>query len=279
VSRAPLRVAGLLALLALCACYAPTVNRDRSYHPSDADLTVMRIVHASLVVDFRTTRMLVDPWFSPSPPTGQREPIGVPLDRVPDVRGILITHAHTDHFDQETLQNYPDKSLRVVTVVGLGARIRQMGYTDVVEIGAWERTQIGAVVITAVPASHGVPSLGFVLQGGGLTAYLAGDTLFDGGQFRAIAEAFPVIDVAVLPVGGIRVFGRRLDMNAREASRAVGILRPRRVIPSHYGLTGPFPIVLIDNDAASRFGREVGEAHPEVQVVVLEPGESWHHYR
>ena len=270
----------MLALLgALSACYAPTVNRQRSYHPSDADVTITRIVHASFIVDFGTTRVLVDPWFSPAPPLGQRETIGIALDRIPEVRGILITHRHNDHFDRETLESYRHKSVRVITVRGLGEDLREMGYTDVVEIGEWEQSQIGGAVVRAVPARHSVDETGYVLQANGVTTYLAGDSLFDEESFRAIAQEFPAIDVAVLPVGGIRIFGRRLDMNPNEAAAAVKILKPSRVIPSHYGLTGPFPFVFSSSEPASEFSKLVQAKVPATQVIVLQPGESWHYYR
>jgi L-ascorbate metabolism protein UlaG (beta-lactamase superfamily) len=83
----------------------------------------------------------------------------------------------------------------------------------------------------------------------------------------------------VLPVGGIRIFGRRLDMNPNEAAAAVKILKPSRVIPSHYGLTGPFPFVFSSSEPASEFSKLVQAKVPATQVIVLQPGESWHYYR
>lgn len=272
-------VAAAVAGGGLLGCYSPTVVRQRSYHPSDADLTITRIVHGSFVADFGTTRILVDPWFAPTPPLGQREPIGIPLDRIPGIRGVLLTHGHSDHFDRNTLENYPDKSIRIVTVRGLGPELRAMGYADVVEVDPWERTQIGSVLVTPVPAAHDVPEVGYVLQANGVTAYFAGDTRYDEGQLNGIAQAFPVLDVAVLPVGGVRVFGRRLDMDAEEAAAALRLLSARRAIPSHYGLAGPFPLVLGDSEAPARFSAAARSAAPQTEVVTLEPGESWHYYR
>ncbi|MGH7822139.1 MAG: MBL fold metallo-hydrolase, partial [Candidatus Binatia bacterium] len=150
-----------------------------------------------------------------------------------------------------------------------------------VEVDAWERTQVGSVIVTAVPASHGAREVGYVLREDSLTVYVAGDTRFDEDQFRSIAQAFPSIDAALLPVGGIRIFGRRLDMGPEEAARAAAILKPRRVIPYHYGLTGPFPFVLAPATPAKTFVEALrqGEAAATGQAVVLQPGESWHHYR
>jgi L-ascorbate metabolism protein UlaG (beta-lactamase superfamily) len=271
----------LVAGLALTACYTPTVSRTRSYHPSDADLSITRIVHGSAVIDFRETRILLDPWFAPTPPLGPAEPIGLSLENLPPLRGILITHKHDDHFDAETLRDFPNKALRVVVRRGLGAEIRAMGYEDVVELEDWERSQIGSVIVTAVPARHNVPENGYVLQANSQTLYVAGDTRFDADLFRQILGWFPKIDVAMLPVGGMRIFGRRLDMTPQEAAEAFAMLKPGHVIPFHYGLTGPFPFFIGPSDPQGQFLEAVKTANEADRsaVVILGPGESWHHYR
>jgi len=279
----PLRLPATLVALSLgiAACYTPTVQRTRTYHPSDADLSITRIVHGSAVIDFRETRILLDPWYAPTPPVGPDEPIGISLENLPPMRGLLITHKHDDHFDAETLREYPDKSLPVVVPKGLGAPLRAMGYQSVTELEPWERAQIGSVIVTAVPAHHRVPENGYVLQANSTTLYVAGDTLFDEAMFREIAKLFPTIDAALFPVGGIRILGRRLDMTPEEAAAAFELLHPGHVIPYHYGLTGPFPFITGSSKPAEAFEQAVAakDARARSAVVVLEPGESWHHYR
>jgi L-ascorbate metabolism protein UlaG (beta-lactamase superfamily) len=281
--RAATRNLALAAILAVSAtaCYTPTVSRTRSYHPSDADLTVTRIVHGSAIIDFRETRILLDPWYSPTPPLGPSEMIGLALENLPPLRGILITHKHDDHFDTETLRDFPNKSLRVVVRRGLGQRVRNMGYEDVVEIDDWERSQIGSVIITAVPARHNVPENGYVLEANSQTLYVAGDTRFDEKLFREIANRYPKLDAALLPIGGMRIFGRRLDMSPDEAADAFLILKPGHVIPYHYGLTGPFPFFTGPSEPEKKFVAAMDEknANDHSAVVILETGQSWHHYR
>jgi L-ascorbate metabolism protein UlaG (beta-lactamase superfamily) len=279
--RLALLVPAIAIAASLGACYTPTVARTRSYHPSDADVSITRIVHGSVVIDFRETRILLDPWYAPSPPLGPSETIGISLENLPPLRGILITHKHDDHFDAETLRDFPNKALRVVARRGLGAEIRAMGYEDVVEIEDWEQSQIGSVIITAVPARHNVPENGYVLQANSQTLYVAGDTRFDEGMFREIVARYPKIDVALMPVGGMRIFGRRLDMTPDEAADAFEIVRPVHVIPFHYGMTGPFPFFMGPSSPEKKFldaVRARNEADGSA-VVTLDPGESWHHYR
>ena len=273
----------VLAILTftVAACYTPTVARTRTYHPSDADLSITRIVHGSAIIDFRETRILLDPWYAPHPPLGPDEPIGISLENLPPMRGMLITHKHDDHFDVSTLREYPDKSLPVIVPKGLGKALRDIGYASVTELDPWDRSQLGGVIVTAVPARHRVPEVGFVLQANSTTLYVAGDTRFDEEIFGQIAKLFPTIDAALLPVGGIRILGRRLDMTPQEAADAFQILHPAHAIPYHYGLTGPFPFVTTASDPAKTFQASVVEHDQSASaaVVILEPGESWHHYR
>ncbi len=272
---------GLGIAASLAGCYTPTVARTQTYHPSDADLSVTRIVHGSAVIDFRETRILLDPWYAPTPPLGPSETIGLSLENLPPMRGMLITHEHDDHFDAETLRDFPNKSLRVVVRRGLGAELARMGYSDVVEIEDWETAQIGSVIVTAVPARHSVAENGYVLQGNSLTLYVAGDTRFDADLFRQILGRFPTLDAALLPIGGIRILGRRLDMTPEEAAEALAILKPGHVVPYHYGLTGPPPFVTSAANPVKRLQEAAGKNDKASQgaIVVLEPGESWHHYR
>ena len=62
--------------------------------------------------------------------------------------------------------------------------------------------------------------------------------------------------------------------------RAAVILKAGHVIPYHYGLTGPFPFVTYASSPAEKFRRKLEARSPGAgaSVVVLESGESWHHY-
>lgn len=265
----------------LSACYAPKISVQRSYHPSDADVTVTRLVHGSVILDFRGKRVLVDPWYSPDPPVGPGAEIGLAVNNLPEMHGILITHDHGDHLDRDTLKAYPAKGVRVVVPKEIGPKLAKLGYTDVVEIGDGGRTEVAGIAVHAVPASHSVPENGYVLEAHGVTVYVAGDTRFEPRIFWSIAERFPKIDVALLPIGGIRWFGMQVDMNPDEAARAFGILKPERVIPYHYELIGPVPIVLGRAEATTEFVQAIELRFPGIgnAVVPLTPGESWHYYK
>ena len=254
----------VLAAALAAACAAVPLPRRSAYHPSDADLSVTRIVHGSIILEMRGTRVVVDPWFESGWVVRQQEPLGLTPDSLPSFAAVLVTHGHRDHFDPGALR------LRVEP---------PDGFRTVTDLGWWDHARIGEVDVTAVPARHGVPENGYVLAGGGVTVYVAGDTrYFD--ELVDVATVFPGLDAAVLPVGGLRLAGFPREMGPAEAARAAATLGASRLIPTGYGEEGGFPLRWHARRPVDGFVKACAERGIERQrIVVLEPGESWHYYK
>jgi L-ascorbate metabolism protein UlaG (beta-lactamase superfamily) len=136
---------------------------------------------------------------------------------------ILVTHDHYDHCspaDVEKLRG-PDT---VVVTNHMGAAI--LG--DVKVLRPWQVLNVGRASIKAVPAynSHhpkDFEGLGFVISLDHYDIYYAGDT----DLIPEMSMIHP--DIAILPIGGMQTMG------VEDAVEAVQRLRPRWVIPSHWG--------------------------------------------
>lgn len=272
------RPAVLLAAVLVAACSAVPLPRRSPYHPADADLSVTRIVHASAVVELRGTRLLVDPWFHSGFVIRQREPLGLTPADLPDVAAVLLTHEHGGHTDDTALRQFATRVPEAIAPARMAERLRALGFRTVTALAWWETARVGNVTVTAVPASHPVPENGYVLESGGVSVYLAGDTrLFD--EIADVAARFPHLDAALLPVGGERLLGLRRTMDPGQAARAAKALGARRIVPTAYGKRGGFPVRWYSRHPVGRFmeaARDEG-LRPD-QIVVLEPGESWHYY-
>ena len=114
------------------------------------------------------------------------------------------------------------------------------------------------------PANHsssrGAPA-GMVIKGSEATIYHAGDTGIVS-EMQLIGEIYKP-DYALLPIGG------HFTMDIHEALKAVELIRPKYVIPMHYNT---FPLIKTD---PNEFKKLVSEKVPEVNVVILKPGESF----
>jgi L-ascorbate metabolism protein UlaG (beta-lactamase superfamily) len=130
---------------------------------SDERVRVRYVGHACLLVQSAGHSILVDPLI----PQGTR-PDGVfGLDSLPEwIDLVVVTHAHPDHFDLETLLRLRPRVGRVAVPRSRGALIGdvslkrilgELGYADVIELDSGDRLAVGSGELVALPflGEHG----------------------------------------------------------------------------------------------------------------------------
>jgi L-ascorbate metabolism protein UlaG (beta-lactamase superfamily) len=207
--------------------------------------------------------ILIDPWFEGNPSCVTS------LSDVKNIDYILVTHDHFDHMGQ-TVEIANESKSTVVGIVETVAKLQsEMGVPpeQVVNGGYGMNiggtTDLGGIKVTMTQAFHSSMTgnaCGFVIQlENGKTIYHAGDTgIF--GTMATLGELYP-LDLALLPVGSC------FTMGPMQAAHALTLLKPKAVIPMHYQT---FPILEPD---ASKFESLAKEKAPDVNVVILNPGE------
>jgi len=136
---------------------------------------------------------------------------------------ILVTHDHYDHCSPADVEKLRESETVVVT-----NRMASALLNDATVLRPWQVLNVNRACIKAIPAynSHhpkDFEGLGFVISLDQYDIYYAGDT-------DLIPEMSMVRpDIAILPIGG------RQTMDVDDAVEAVRRLRPRWVIPSHWG--------------------------------------------
>ncbi len=216
-------------------------------HRRDGVPRVTWIGHASFLATLSSASFVVDPVFEGRiagliPRHGDA---GLTAPDLPEITALLVTHNHYDHLDAPSVRALP-RDLSVFVPQGLGSWFRRRGFLRVTEMRWWDRATAGPLAITLVPARHWSRRRiadtnrsgwgGFVAEGGGVTLYHAGDTgWFDG--FLEIAERFPVIDLALLPIGAYAPawFMEPNHMNPEQAVDALQVLGARAMVPMHWG--------------------------------------------
>jgi L-ascorbate metabolism protein UlaG (beta-lactamase superfamily) len=235
--------------------------------------------HATVMIELDGVRILTDPLLADRlGPLRRAGPTPDPAS-IGEVDGILISHAHPDHFHRASVRAIRGAPL-VVVPRGLGRRAVQVGHR-VHEVTVGGSVEIGGIRVVAVPARHGrwpldpeVRPLGYLVEGS-TNVYFAGDTDLHPAMTRLAGR----VVVALLPVGRWgppRGPGRLTPTTAVDAARMV---KARIVIPIHWGTLylpgfaagrwgwGSF-------EAADAFATEAGERAPDLDVRVLRPGES-----
>jgi L-ascorbate metabolism protein UlaG (beta-lactamase superfamily) len=138
---------------------------------------------------------------------------------------ILSSHNHPDHCDLEQIKNIRTDATKVIT----GSAFANAINAESLDIG--QTKTLGSIKITAVPAYNlKIPNhqknrdTGFIIETENKRIYFAADTDY-------IEEMSQInnIDVALLPIGGT------FTMDVEGAANAVKTIRPKIVIPMHYG--------------------------------------------
>lgn len=174
----------------------------------------------------------------------------IDIDALPPVDFCLLSHYHGDHFDQVAEEKL-DKSMLIVTTPHAEKELKARGFTAVLPLETWDAARISkgaaAVRITAMPAKHGPPVvesllpevMGSMLEfeskvdDVSLRLYITGDTvLID--ELAEIPRRYPDIPLALFHLGGTRIMGLLLTMDAEQGVEALRIINPREVIPIHY---------------------------------------------
>jgi L-ascorbate metabolism protein UlaG (beta-lactamase superfamily) len=240
-------------------------------------VTLTRIAHSSTLLDFDGQPILTDPWYSEKPGYYHGERYGIALADLPRLTGVVISHDHYDHFDMPAFAAYPDKQVPFAVKTGMASAARQVGFSNVSELEPWQSVQLGSVVVTATPGAHSVPENCYVLQSGGHTVFFGGDSLYIP-ELNDIASRFPRIDLALLPVNGLKIrplLNRKVVMTAEDAAELCAVLKPRIAVPIHYAYTAGFVrdhLLLKYDGTPQRFANAVSRRSPETTVRVLAPG-------
>jgi L-ascorbate metabolism protein UlaG (beta-lactamase superfamily) len=245
-------------------------------------LTITRIAHSSVLIDFDGHRVLTDPWFSERDGYYHGEPYGITLEVLPRLDGVAVSHDHYDHYDMEAFQAYPDKQVPIAVIRGAEETALQVGFSNVIGMGAWETTTFGPITVTAAPGKHSVPEITYLLQAGGLTVYFGGDTLLIP-ELSEVPRRFPQIDVALLAINGLQIRpmnNLQVVMNPQDAAEFCRISQPRYAVPIHYTYTaGPIKDVELlkyagtPQEVLQMFQQAVAVRAPATIVRILAPGE------
>jgi len=143
---------------------------------------------------------------------------------------ILISHEHLDHLDPDTIPGLAKANPNAVFISQQKQSLITLGIMDdaILCPEIYSVLRLRGFFITPVPAFHQVPAIGFVLSINGISVYVSGDTLYHN-QLLNIARYNP--DIMIICING-----KLGNMSTEDAARLTQAIRPRLVIPSHYGM-------------------------------------------
>ena len=222
--------------------------------------------------------IVTDPWLRTNPLT---PPEYKQLDKFGKVDVLLVSHGHFDHLaDAAALAQRYDTP--ITAPGGLNQTLTTLGVLPAKLLPRMNKggtvTPVPGIKVTAVHAEHsselvwrnpvsdkdethvGGEPVGWIIElENGFRIYHAGDTAVFG-DMRLIGERYRP-DLALVPIGG------HFTMDPADAAWAVTqLLKPRAVIPMHYG-TNP-----LAKGTAKEFVDAMGAS--AIKVIVAVPGQT-----
>ncbi|MEH7388412.1 MBL fold metallo-hydrolase, partial [Bacillus sp. JJ1521] len=167
------------------------------------------IGHSTFLLQLNGLNILTDPVWAKRMGFEKRltEP-GIPLEELPEIDVVVISHGHYDHLDFPTLKKIRGNPQYFVPE-GLKSLFIKKGFQNVTEMKWWETTEYKGLNIQFVPAQHWTRrSLndmntshwgGWIFQTANQTFYFVGDTGYFPG-FKEIADRY-TIDTVFMPIG------------------------------------------------------------------------------
>ncbi len=206
--------------------------------------------------------VLVDPWVMGNPLCPEKE------KNIKKVDVLLCTHGHFDHIG-DAVEIAKQHNPTVVGIFELCTWMEKKGAKKTSGMNKGGTQTVGDITVTMVHADHscgildgdqiiyGGEACGFVIEfQNGLKIYHAGDTAVFG-DMQIIRELYAP-DIALLPIGDHYV------MSPREAAYACKLLKPKAVVPMHFGT---FPVL-------SGTPAELKQLVKDVEVVEMKPGQT-----
>jgi L-ascorbate metabolism protein UlaG (beta-lactamase superfamily) len=222
--------------------------------------TLRFIGTATVLVELGPFTFLTDPNFLHQ---GDHAPLGYGLRsrrltepamriaELPELDLIVLSHHHGDHFDDIAARDLP-KHVPIVTNDHARRKLERQGFTAAVALETWETHALERdgyeLRVTSLPGKHAPqplrsllpPVMGSMIElldapgaAPRFRLYVTGDTLFYD-ELADIRRRYPDIDLAVIHLGGTRILGILLTMDAAQGVELLRLVEPKAAVPVHY---------------------------------------------
>ena len=224
--------------------------------------TIMWLGQAGFLLKTENGSHAVDPFFGEAkgnseriyPPFLEKKSVYVDL--------VLTTHAHWDHFDPVTYEDYVIPK----AIVGPGTCMKALAQSGLsiegIQLDRGQQLDRCGFHVTATTADHDVDSVGYLIETDGRRLYFSGDALF---TTKTI-----VPNVGIAPDAAfVCINGKLGNMNYMEAASYCRILGARVGVPTHYDL------IRHNTENPKEFTDALARVAPGIRSFVMERGKEY----
>lgn len=216
---------------------------------NDVSDKIVWLGHACFFIQVSGIRILIDPIFGNLPVAKRFSEMPVNPRKLLNIHYILISHAHYDHCDKDSIKLLAANNPQAKILCGLKLNhlIAKWTGNPIQSAGWYQQYETeGDLQITFLPSRHWANRSmfdvnttlwgGFMIQSAGKCIYFSGDSGY-GSHFNDIGKLFQEIDVALIGAGAYAptwFMGQHHQdpYHALDAFHATGA---KTFIPFHYG--------------------------------------------
>jgi L-ascorbate metabolism protein UlaG (beta-lactamase superfamily) len=207
--------------------------------------------HATALVELEGRRVLFDPvWSSRCSPSALIGPrrlhrVPLPLDALPPLDAVVISHDHYDHLDMATIRRLATlQAMPFVVPLGVGAHLERWGVrpSRITELDWDETTSLAGLELTATAARHFSGRLrqdnstlwaSWVVAGPNRRVYYTGDSgYFE--DYRHIGETYGPFDATLVQVGAYSPYWPDIHMTPEEGVATHLAVGGGLLVPVHW---------------------------------------------
>jgi L-ascorbate metabolism protein UlaG (beta-lactamase superfamily) len=208
--------------------------------------------HASFLIKLNGKKILIDPVLeSPSFLMKRYTALPFPVEAFKDLDYILVSHDHRDHCDESSIKLLARQNPQVTWLCGLklDSLLKKWTNAKKVQAAGWFQQYHmpdNGMKITYLPSRHwarrGLTDTNTTLWGAFMfetdicKIYFGGDSGY-GSHVAKVRELFGEVDYYLAGIGAFapRWFMGPSHMHPEEAVRASNELKPKHLLPMHYG--------------------------------------------
>ena len=209
--------------------------------------------HSAVLLEMDGKKIFLDPMLgevpSPHPWLGSgrfNDTLPLPIEQLPHLDAVLISHDHYDHLDYGSIVALKDKVDKFFVPLGIGAHLKHWGVSEekITELDWWQEAELDGIKLVSTPARHfsgrglfdrySTLWCSWVVRGERSNIFFGGDSGYDS-SFKQIGEKYGPFDFTMLECGQYNEQWPEIHMMPEETVQANIDLNGKVMMPIHWG--------------------------------------------